>query len=306
MRRMIAILAGATAAALIAPLPATAHASAQAPDPLTALKKKISSGHGVAFVDTIKMRHSGESTVLGKRDGELQFDATGVSASDHTTKLRFDRDDLDLLLSSLQSGTGDWTEREIEPKKTQEEEKLDRLLDGLADPERIVRVKNTAYMYGGVFGPFLPTGKPWLRIPEDSTGIAGAMGQYINPAEPTTLKALLANATVKRPTVYSGKITFGELHKVSPWFRAAAGKTLHGSLAKTTLNWKLYLGADRLPKRLTTWQGTSEASQTVDTSYSGWGSEVAIAAPPADQVATMKELADGIVADIPVPLVSIK
>ncbi|MBB2909561.1 hypothetical protein FHS43_000807 [Streptosporangium becharense] len=308
MKRMIAVLTSATAVALTASLPVAAHASAQAPDPLTALKKQLTAGHGVQFVDTVKTRKAGRTEVISKREGELQFDAAGISASDHTSRPRVKESDLEFDLSSPESGFGD-AEDDRSPEAVQAEEQLDKLLKGLADPERVVRVKKAAYLSGGVFGPFLPVGKPWLHIPEDTLGVTGSIGQHINPAEPATLKALLANATVKRPTSYAGKITFGELHKVSPWFRAAMGRKLYGDMAKDTLNWKLFLGTDRLPARLTTTETDSSGKTvglTVDTRYTGWGSEVSITAPADDQIATMKELEDRFLSDNPIPLVTVK
>lgn len=233
----------------------------------------------------------------------MQFDASGIIASDHTTELRFAENAL-----TLDTGDSDFSGGESDREKTREEEQLEKLFAGLAEPERVVRVNKKAYLWGGAFGQFLPKDKPWLGYPGDTLGLTGSQGQFVNVAEPATLKALLARATVKRPAAYAGKITFGELQKVSPWFRATHGVKLSGQQTKITVSWKLFLNADRLPVRLatsyTTFQGGP--TSTVDTSYSGWGSEVAIAAPPADQVATVKELEAGFAADTPIPLLTVK
>lgn len=302
LKRYIAGLACAATAALGVPaLASTAHA--QAADPVSALKSQFKSGRGVTYVDTIKTQNAGKGTVLGKRKGELQFDASGISASDHTTELRFTEDAL-----AFDTGDSDSSGEESSSEKTKEEKQLEKLFAGLAEPERVVRVNKKAYIWGGAYGQFLPRDKPWLGSPEDTFGLTGSLGQFINAAEPATLKALLARATVKRPTAYAGKITFGELQKVSPWFRVTQGRKLSGQQAKITVSWKLFLNADRLPVRLATSLATFKGgpTSTVDTSYSGWGSEVAIAAPPADQVATVKELEAGFAADTPIPLLTVK
>ncbi|WP_436761114.1 hypothetical protein [Streptosporangium sp. V21-05] len=296
LKRYIAGLACAATAVLGVPaLASTAHA--QAADPVSALKSRLKSGYGVAFVDTVKIRNGKKSTTLAHRKGELQFGASGVAASDHTTQLRAQED---LFAFDTEENDGG--------EKTEAEKDLDRLFAGLAEPERVVRVKNKAYIQGGAFGQFLPEDKPWLVYPKDTFGLTGSLGQFVNPTEPSTLKALLARATVKRPTAYSGKITFGELNKVSPWFRVAQEVPLTKQQAKTVVNWRLFLNADRLPVRLTISSSdfANGPTSTIDTRYSGWGSKVTIDAPPADQVSTMKELNDRFAADTPVPLLTIK
>ncbi|WP_030912599.1 hypothetical protein [Streptosporangium amethystogenes] len=296
MKRYIAGLACAATAVLGAPaLASTAHA--QAADPITALQGQLKNGHGVTYVDTIKTQGGSKNTIAGHRKGELQFGTSGISASDHTTQLHFDE------------GALAFSTEEDDAEETEEQKKLSKLIAGLAEPERVVRVKKKAYLSGGAFGQFLPQDKPWLGYPEDTLGLTGSMGQVVNAAEPATLKALLAHATVKKPTAYAGKITFGELQKVSPWFRAAqGGGKLSGEQAKIMIKWKLFLNADRLPARLATsyTQFSGGSAWTVDTRYTNWGSKVTIDAPPADQVATMKELQAGFEADTPIPLLTVK
>ena len=66
---------------------------------------------------------------------------------------------------------------------------------------------------------------------------------------------------------------------------------MNRATAKLSMSWKLYLGADKLAKRLTTsYPAGSKDATTVDTSYTGWGSKVTVATPPADQVAKLSEL----------------
>ncbi|MET8337237.1 hypothetical protein ABZV14_20380 [Streptosporangium canum] len=285
MKRYIAGLACAATAVLGAPaLASTAHA--QAADPITALKSQFSSGRGVNFVDTTKVQGTQGNMVLVKRTGALQFGPSGISASDQTAQLRFKESDFEGLL--MEDG---------------EDEGFSKVIRGLAKPERVVRIKNTTYVSGGVMGEFMPADKTWVRFPDGLLGLTGTMSQFVNVAEPATLKALLAHAT-KSAGTYSGKITFGELNKVSPWFRASMGAPT-AKTAKTVVSWKLFLGSDRLAKRLVTTYsgaGSDESAVTVDTRYTGWGSKVTVKAPPADQVADLKDLEEGAETATSIPL----
>ncbi|OUC95212.1 hypothetical protein [Streptosporangium minutum] len=282
MKRYIAGLACAATAVLGAPaLASTAHA--QAADPITALKSQFSSGRGVNFVDTTKMQGPQGSMVLAKRTGALQFGSSGISASDQTGQLRF-------KASDFEGAFGD-------------DEDMSKLFAGLAKPERVVRIKNATYVSGGVMGEFMPADKTWVRFPDGMLGFTGTVSQFVNVAEPATLKTLLAHAT-KRAGTYSGKITFGELNKVSPWFRASMGAP-SAKTAKTVVSWKLFLGSDRLAKRLVTTYsaaGSDESAVTVDTRYTGWGSKVTVKAPPADQIADLKDLEEGAETATSIPL----
>ncbi|MEU4829761.1 hypothetical protein [Streptosporangium sp. NPDC023615] len=288
MKRYIAGLACAATAVLSVPaLASTAHA--QAADPITALKSQFKNGRGVAFVDTTKVRYNGQGAVMAQRKGALQFGASGISASDQTTKLRIKASDVAQMSEGL-------------------EEEEAKVLAGLAKPERVIRVKNTSYTSGGIFGEFLPEGKTWLQLPGGMMGNTARLSQLVNPAEPVTLKALLAHATTKTRTAYAGKITFGELYKVSPWFRAGVFLKPTAKQAKSVVTWRLALGSDLLPRRLTTsYSGSALGAAggptlTVETRYTGWGSRVSVKAPPADQVAKPGELEEGVEADAPIPL----
>ncbi|MFD8528195.1 hypothetical protein ACFV0L_12365 [Streptosporangium canum] len=290
MKRYIAGLACAATAVLGAPaLASTAHA--QAADPITALKSQFSSGRGVNFVDTTKMQGSQGNMVLAKRTGALQFGPSGISASDQTARLRIKESELQALLEDEEDGeVGKAGEADSEQDKS-----FSKVFAGLAKPERVIRIKNSSYVSGGVLGEFLPVDKTWFHDPSGELGLLGSMSQFVNVAEPATLKALLAHAT-KRAGVYSGKITFGELAKVSPWFRASLFGPTNARTAKTVAIWRLSLGPDQLPTRLTTTYtelAGSDMSTTVDTRYTGWGSKVTVEAPPAGDVAEPEDLKEG-------------
>ncbi|MFC7645134.1 hypothetical protein ACFQX6_34200 [Streptosporangium lutulentum] len=249
-------------------------ATAQTSDPISALRGQFKTGLGVKTVDTTKVRGLAGNAVVAKRTGVFQFGTSGIRASDHTAQLRIKPSDLGL--------NGETT--------TSDDDQLTKLFTGMTKPEQVVRIKNATYVSGGMFGEFLPVDKTWFRF-DNTVGVLGAMSQFVNVAEPSTLKTLLGRATVKQAGTYAGKITFSELYKVSPWFRASIGGPLTSKDAKTSMSWKLYLGADKLAKRLTTsYPAGAKDAITVDTSYTGWGSKVTVAAPPADQVAKLTEL----------------
>ncbi|MFF5210805.1 hypothetical protein [Streptosporangium sp. NPDC000396] len=288
MKRYVAGLACAAAAVLSAPaLASTAHA--QTADPVTVLKSQFGNGRGVTFVDKTKIQSKGESAIVADRKGTLHFGASGIAASDQTGKLR------------LPKG--------MFPSDSDEEDEESKGWAGLGKPERVIRVKQGAFISGGFLGEYIPADKTWVKSPGDSLGLVGALSQKVNVAEPATLGALLAHATTKRPGFYAGKITYGELRKISPWFRASTSLLGESSGEdKGTITWKLYLNAGQLPERLVTSEveASSERDKTatiVDTRYSGWGSKVTtIKAPAPEEIATFDELDKGAKDEVPIPL----
>ncbi len=296
LKRFIAGLACTAAAGLAVPtLASAAHAQAPA-DPLAALQSKLGAGRGVSFSDSLKLAAGKERTVVITRKGVLQFDGSGVVASDHTSRPRIKSGDLDELVVAGQNSYDENSKA------------FAKALNGIAKPERTVRVKNVSYISGGMFGEFLPEGKKWIRYPGSINGVLDSLGglqpQLVNAAEPGTLKALLAHA-VKQPGGYTGKISLGELHKVSPWFRASMPLKPTGAQAEQVLSWRLSVGSDGLPTRLTSTYvgGPNSSSITMETDYTGWGSKVSVKAPSADEVVAFEDL-DLDAAEVPVPLLA--
>ncbi|GAA3136204.1 hypothetical protein GCM10010466_28740 [Planomonospora alba] len=295
MKRFIAGLACAAAAGMAVPtLASTAHAQAPA-DPLAALQSKLGAGRGVSFSDTLKTVSGKQRAVVITRKGVLQFDGSGVVASDHTDKVRIKSSDLEELVVAGQNSYHEG------------DKAFAKALDGMTKPERTIRVKDVSYVSGGMFGAFLPQGKTWVRYPVPINGVLDSLGglqpQLVNAAEPGTLKALLAHA-VKRPGGYSGKITFGELYKVSPWFRASMPLKPTGAQAELAVDWRLSVGSDGLPTRLTSSYSVAKGSSiAMETTYTGWGAKVSVKAPPADEVIDFKDL-DLEASDVPVPLLA--
>ncbi|WP_433251823.1 hypothetical protein ACQPYK_06695 [Streptosporangium sp. CA-135522] len=281
MRRMIATLTGATAAALIAPaLVAAVPANAQAKpaDPVSALKSQFKAHHGVKLTENTKLIGDGKNqrVILSRRNGVLEFGKSGVAASDLSSTFNL-------------------------PGVDKELKKL------FGPPSRMITVKGASYISGGFYADSMPEGKKWVRLPGGaSVALGNPVEQMLNPLEPATLKAALAHTTTKRPggtwdgtrtVVHAGTITLGELYKVSPSVRAILGAAPSAKSATLPVTWQLYLGPDQLVRRAVSsytqsMRGLTSMDITYlnDSRYSGWGVKSAIKAPAADQVADFDEL----------------
>ncbi|WP_219462526.1 hypothetical protein [Nonomuraea rhizosphaerae] len=274
MKRIITGLALATAATLVAAAPAQA---APRTDPLTAVKKQFVAGKGVRFSERSNLGNGKVNVVFVRRTGAYQFSGSGVAASDATSKFN------PAILAVAE-----------------ESEEDSEVVKVLKTPERIVSVRGTTYASGGLFSQLLPEGKTWYklgRIP--FSGYTGIYGQPLNITEPATLRALLKGA---KPVSggYAGKITVGSLRKISPSLR---GNMMLGlpskKTAKVALSWKLTVNAKGLPTRLVTKYPLDaiepglKATISVDTRFTGWGTRVSIAAPPADQVTSELKDSEG-------------
>ncbi|MFC0864837.1 hypothetical protein ACFHYQ_21315 [Sphaerimonospora cavernae] len=270
MRRLIATLACTAAIGAVAPALATpAHAQAPAADPVSALKKQFVTGHGVAFSERTTLGDGDYSTVMVRRTGKFLFGKRGVAASDISTKFNL--------------------------TASQREDLSEEIRDFFA-PEQTIRVGTTAYFKGGFFGSFLPADKTWLRIPGGpQSGAVGTMGQVIGVTEPETLKTLLAHGK-KVSGGYTGTTTFGELWKVSKWFRGTLfDQKPKAAQSKTKVTWKLFTNAKGVVTRVVSSHsgsasGLSGSKLTTDTVFTGWGRTVSIKAPAAKDVASITDL----------------
>ncbi|MEV0350380.1 hypothetical protein AB0H88_31755 [Nonomuraea sp. NPDC050680] len=272
MKRIITGLALASAATLMAAGPAQAAPAAK--DPVAAVKKQFAAGKGVKFSERTTAIQGNGRGIITRRSGTYQFSKTGVAASDITGKFNV-------------KGMG--------PADSE-----DKTLKALSRPERTITIGKTSYLSGGLWVDLLPTDKTWVRMRNvPFSGLSGVYGQPLNLTEAATLKTLFKSAQPAKGG-YAGKITVGDLRRISPSFR---GNLLLGTASKKTskiaLSWKLTVDAKGLPSRLVTTMPLAalssnmddESSLSVETLYSGWGSAVKITAPPADQVTD--ELKDG-------------
>lgn len=266
MRRLIAGLSCVVAAALLTPAAATAaHARSDAapPNPLTALRKQFTNGVKYRSSTTLKNR------LIASTAGSFKFGRSGVAASDLTTRIRVDPADLgeNPLLAAL--------------------------------PERTIKIGKTAYINGGVLRGSLPAGRPWVEVPNGpATGLLGVFGQLVNPIEAGTLKTLLKQSRSRRPggvvdgtrtVVYSGTTTIARLYRTSPWLRGALLGKPDAKLARTKVDWRLYVGSDGLARRVvSSWSlsalGAGRLKFTTDSRFTSWGVKVGIKPPPDDQI----------------------
>ncbi|ETK33235.1 hypothetical protein MPTA5024_25510 [Microbispora sp. ATCC PTA-5024] len=257
-------------AALLAPVAATsASAQARTADPAAVLQKQFRTGHGVAFTEKILSTERGKTDILIRRAGKFQFGTGGVAASTITSTFNV---------------------------KASEIKELPEELQGVFRPEQTIRIGTTSYIKGGIFGSFLPDGKTWLKYPSGPpAGMSSMFGQLVGVTEPATLKTLLSTAK-KGSGVYSGRVTFAQLWKVSKWFRSTqVGKKPTGAKAKSQVTWKLYVTAKGLVTRIVssypgTAVGLGAGAVTTDTRFTGWGGRVSIKPPAADDVAGMADL----------------
>ncbi|GAT66532.1 hypothetical protein PS9374_02182 [Planomonospora sphaerica] len=263
MRRSIALtaavlaapaLATATSAAAHAAPTATAVATA-APAPADALKRQFQTGRGVRVTQTAHM-FSGKTTLLkAELKGRLEFGPTGPAAYD--------------LAMRMTSGKGSGN-----------------------DSYRAINVKNRLYASGDAYNGLLPEGKKWV------SGKGGPLFlQHPDVLEPVVLAALVKDPSGKHSRDglrHQGTLTYAELYKLSPGFRATLRTKPTGESAEAEISWRLWLDGKGLPRRAAVSEtlaiGKSSLTRTSDTRFSGWGSKVTVTAPPADHVIDEKDL----------------
>ncbi|MFG1703744.1 hypothetical protein ACFLIM_11160 [Nonomuraea sp. M3C6] len=252
MKNMIAAVV-AGGAVLVAAAPA--HAAPK--DPVRALQAQLVTGHGVRFSETTTLADDRGKDPFQRRTGTFQFNKKGIAASDITAK----------MLNETS---------EFEDSRT---------------PERTISVGRTGWSSGGMWKDQLPEGKTWYKIGGMLAGGSGFYGQVINPAEPKTLAGLIKKGKHVRNT-YTGKITFKELDKLSPWFGASIPIRWHN---ETKVSYTLTVNGAGLVTRVTSSYAATGVFDTdalegktftIDSRFTGWGRKVSIKAPDPDKVAT--------------------
>ncbi|MFI6918449.1 hypothetical protein ACIBIZ_00750 [Nonomuraea spiralis] len=175
MKRIIAGLALASAAALVTAAPAQA-----APvDPAKALKKQYVAGHGVRFAETSRTSVDGKSTGTAKSSGVLEFGKSGIVASD--VRNRTAGKNADMFASLM--------------------------------PTRMITVGKHVYAQGGIYSDGLPEGKKWVRYPDTGVRMSNS-SQLLDVFEPKVLKILVSHAKSTKGGVYRGSVTVKELGKI--------------------------------------------------------------------------------------------
>ncbi|WP_214408880.1 hypothetical protein [Sphaerisporangium fuscum] len=267
MRRILALAAAALVApALAMAAPATAHAAPGAAkpvpsNPVDALRQQFGKKTGVHMDTTVDMRLGGDDLLKFRQVGSLRFGKSGVDAYD--------------LKRIVDLGKG-------------------------KDTLHLIALNGKAYMQSPLYDEMLPADKKWVRTPGSK---APSTNDTIDILRPAVLKTVLASTKVKRAggtvggartTLYTGAVKVGELSKVSTEIEAMA--EVFKLKKNVTLPWKLWIGADQLPRRF---QSTFPMGKVphagrltvdADSRYTAWGAKVVITAPPADQVIDEKDL----------------
>ncbi|WP_344217226.1 hypothetical protein [Nonomuraea bangladeshensis] len=254
-----AIMCGAAGATLL--LTAT-PATAAPKDPLAALRAQLAAGTGVSF----SFRTHGESAPL-TQTGRLRFGKKGITASDITGKLALGGDEK----PADDFGGGE------EPSAA---------ITAMGKPERTIRIGRTSYVSGGPMSAALPEGKTWFKqSPGWTSGVTALFGGFVNAADPSTLRVLLAHSK-RSGSTYKGSMSIKDLLKASDWSRATLWWKLDSGVK---VNWTLAVGASGLPVKLTTRLESKKVglSRTaMEMRYTGWGAKFSIKAPAARTVTT--------------------
>ncbi|MEV0383288.1 hypothetical protein [Nonomuraea sp. NPDC050643] len=160
-----------------------------------------------------------------------------------------------------------------------------------SEDERTISVGKVSYTSGGMWTDRLPSGKTWFRTNGLLGGAGGFYGQVINPAEPKTLATLIKKGRLSGSTL-TGRITFKELEKVSPWFGASIPLRMNND---TKVSYTLTLTPAGLVNRVkSSYAATGVLANrelagktvTIDSRFTGWGAKVSIKAPDPETVET--------------------
>lgn len=155
--------------------------------------------------------------------------------------------------------------------------------------ERVVSVGKFSYLSGGLPPSELPAGKTWAKYRGWSGGGGGFRGQVINPLEPKTLAALIKRGKLTKRTI-TGKITFKELDKLSPWFDEFVPLRMYDD---TKVSYTLTLTSAGLVSRVKSSYAATGVldisrydgkTMTIDSRFTGWGAKTSIKAPDPKKV----------------------
>ncbi|GAA5070212.1 hypothetical protein HNP84_001698 [Thermocatellispora tengchongensis] len=267
MRRLAAGLALILGAALAVSAPAQAVSR---PDPVKTLAAQYAPGKGVgiSIVTSLRLKphkpvkkaKDADITVMIREKGVLAFGPRGLVASDLT-----------------QSAGVAKADRHKLSKQARE------LLD--TRPGRAIHVDGMGYSSEPPYPYEFPVGKSWLR---DSYGRPGPILLTLNALEPRTLKTLLDGASSHRDGVARGTITTTKLVRVSPSGvdTYGSGRSRYGGVGKIT--YTIRFDSRGLVERVGTKVilPSDEFSFVLDSQirYTGWGGQVTVYAPPAEEV----------------------
>ncbi|WP_433417576.1 hypothetical protein ACQP1V_00320 [Microtetraspora malaysiensis] len=259
MKRLVASLAIVVLSVLGVVTPA--HAVT---DPVAILKKHLVLNQGVQISSVWKTDQGGAS-IKFRHTGDLGFDASGVITFDLAGQAKVENKAKDIFVGTSEG------------------------------PTRSIAIGNKTYI-SGAYDDRLPDGKVWARTTWPKGTVAARNYSLLNVLDPATLKAVLATAKTKAPgmeldgvktTLYTGVITVKQ---------ASPGAKMSAKEGAQRIGWRLWIGSDGLIRRQMTTTtkkikiGSRAAKDLLgeDIYYSGWGSEVIITAPPAEEVWDLK------------------
>ncbi|ROO91181.1 uncharacterized protein DUF1396 [Actinocorallia herbida] len=168
---------------------------------------------------------------------------------------------------------------------------------------KVVLLDETVFVRNQQLSQFLGGGKPWMKISAGAAASAAgfdadALVQQFQQADPGNLAKIISDSTdVKRvgeeeidgvATVhYQGTVDVKKaITRYDPELKQAAEQLSNGS---EELAFDLWSDAENLPRKVVTHVTTSEG-KTFDVTviFRDYGSDVSVAAPPADQVGDIK------------------
>ncbi|RCG24482.1 hypothetical protein DQ384_33105 [Sphaerisporangium album] len=257
------------AAALAVPATAMASARTAPATPVGTLARHLATGSGVKVTNRYTVASKGTKCDW-REAGALRLGRSGVVASDLTGRYAAfpDRD----------------------------------LAEEQAKPRRFLTFPKADYSSGPFWEPYLPAGKTWVRLTDQQTAGPG-LSTLVDIFEPGVYRGLLATTSVKRQggkvggastTLYEGAIPYGKLYALSPSLHRPGWKPDRAT-AKVAVRWKLWLGTDKLARRLVTAYVLDKGFEyrwenVVDTRFSSWGAKVSITPPPAGEVIDYDDL----------------
>lgn len=155
----------------------------------------------------------------------------------------------------------------------------------------------TVYMRSPVFARVLPQGKSWVSLDVKTLGskLGVDVGQVAQSSPTDVLPALEKAGSVKKV----GSETIDGVQTTHYQAVIDPAKLPNGAqLAKAHLSpfpVDVWIGGDGLPRRLTISEAATENGQTVTTrmtmNFSGYGEQVHVTAPPADQTLDLTGMA---------------
>ncbi len=262
MKRIIAGLALGAAATLVTVAPAQA-----APvNPVKAVNKQFSPGHGVRISETNRTFKDGKAGIITRITGSLEFGESGVVASDLSKRFK--------------------------PAKGMD--KSEAKLFATLGPTRILSLGGYSYAQGGVYGTNLPEDRKWVRFPAES---GSGVSQMIDIFDAKLLKTLVAKAKHVKGD-YRGAISLKELAGLT------SGEKVDGHLAKIQVKYLLDTDSRGLVSRVVSeWTmdfgvlGTSKS--VTESRFTGWGAKIKIKAPPESQWVDFEDLDADALQDMP-------